>query len=89
MVVSKKLKKEENTAIVESLIRKGGTSGADTPDTENTDEFKRVQLRIPITELKQMDQLVSKRPGNLARHTWIMEAIAEKLKKDGHHPEEG
>lgn len=82
MALSKKLKKEDNIAVIESLILKGGTSGADALEAENAGGFKRVQMRIPLQELRQIDQLVSKRPGNLARHTWIMEAIADKLKRD-------
>ena len=82
MALSKKLKKEENTTTIESLILKGGTSGFEIQEPDNINDLKRVQLRISISELKQIDHLVSQRPGNLARHTWIMEAIAEKLKRD-------
>ena len=87
MALSKKLKKEENTTSIESLILKGGTSGFEIQEPENSSELKRVQLRIALSELKQIDHLVSQRPGNLARHTWIMEAIAEKLKRDNQEVE--
>lgn len=82
MVLSKKLKKDESPISLESLILKGGTSGIDKIEPENLDNVKKVQLRVPLIKLNQIDELVAKRPGNLARHTWIMEAIEEKLKRD-------
>lgn len=38
-----------------------------------------VQLRIDPQTLQEIDRNVKSRPGKLSRHTWIMEAIAEKL----------
>lgn len=82
MALSKKLKKDESTVSLEALILKGGTSGTDKIESENADKVIKVQLRVPLVKLKQIDEIVAKRPGNLARHTWIMEAIEEKLKRD-------
>lgn len=83
MVLSRKLKKEETSQVVETLIMKGGSSGNEISEIlKEEPEVKRVQLRVPDTKLEEIDKLVAERPGNLARHTWIMEAIEEKLKKD-------
>ena len=86
MALSPKLKKETHSNVIESLILKGGTSGAE--ENQNEIGLKRVQLRISVADLELIDQLVAKRPGNLARHTWIMEAIAEKINRDGQKSEQ-
>ncbi len=88
MALSRKPKKEKVSKIKEDkvteLILKGGSS----PDKvvtkqEKDDDIKFVQLRIPVDQLREIDILVKKRPGKLSRHTWIMEAIFEKIKRDG------
>ena len=88
MALSRKPKKEKASKIKEDkvteLILKGGSS----PDKVSTkqekeDDIKFVQLRIPLNQLGEIDILVKKRPGKLSRHTWIMEAIFEKIKRDG------
>lgn len=85
MAVSRKL---EDPTIkqpsLEELIMKGGSSGAkEVLSSVEEDDLKRVQLRIPQPKLDQIDKMVSRRPGKLSRHTWIMEAIEEKLERDG------
>lgn len=83
MALSRKLSKQTDTISVEDLILKGGSSGVDTEEgEESSEDLKRVQLRIPMDKLSQIDQAVGKRPGKLSRHTWIMEAIEEKLARD-------
>lgn len=84
MALSRKPKqqsKEAKDTTVEKLILKGGS--APIEDTKvKTETIKFVQLRIPQTHLNDIDFLVKKRPGKLSRHTWIMEAIAEKINRD-------
>jgi|GEM_PF-601772 hypothetical protein len=85
MALSKKIKKEDETSnfSVENLILKGGTSGGETSEINNqSQKIKRMQLRLPVHKIAEIDNLVNKRPGNLPRHTWIMEAIEEKIQKD-------
>lgn len=85
MALSRKLSKQEKETnpSVEDLIMKGGSSGtSDEKIGEDTEDLKRVQLRVPSTKLEQIDKMVRKRPGKLSRHTWIMEAIEEKLTKE-------
>jgi len=88
MALSRKPKKEKAPKIKEDkvteLILKGGSSpGKVSTKQEKEDDIKFVQLRIPVNQLGEIDNLVKKRPGKLSRHTWIMEAIFEKIKKDG------
>lgn len=84
MVVSKKIVKENTNLNIESLILRGGTSGVEIAEQVNEHlKFKRMQLRLPLDKLAQIEKQVKERPGHLSRHTWIMEAIEEKLQKDG------
>ncbi|NET38816.1 MAG: hypothetical protein F6K19_43685 [Cyanothece sp. SIO1E1] len=59
---------------------KGGSSGSQEAAAQST-PIKRVQLRVSTAVLDQIDSLVKKRAGNVSRHTWIMEAIEEKLER--------
>jgi hypothetical protein len=71
--------------VIANLINKGGTSGDDTSakvDTLEDETIKRVQLRVANSKLTEIDKVRKKRPGKLSRHTWIMEAIEEKLQRD-------
>ena len=86
MALSKKINKAHLNAnpSIENLILKGGTSGGEEDENNpQKQQIKRMQLRLPLDKLAQIDQLVRARPGNPSRHTWFMEAIEEKLQKDG------
>jgi len=89
MALSRKPKKEKPTTVKEDkvteLILKGGSSPDDIITAKKVvteDDIKFVQLRIAVSHLNNIDVLVKKRPGKLSRHTWIMEAIAEKIDRD-------
>ncbi|GAB5552864.1 MAG: hypothetical protein Sapg2KO_24550 [Saprospiraceae bacterium] len=82
MTLSPKLKvsKQVNE---DDLILKGGSSGkVNEVDIEIKQSYKRVQLRIPFEYLDRIEKLLENRAGNVSRHTWIMEAIVEKLGKE-------
>lgn len=87
MTLSTKLKSNNNIN-EEELIRKGGSSGEPTNQAAHeTDAVKRVQLRIPLNELDRIGALLNARAGNVSRHTWIIEAIVEKLGKEENESE--
>lgn len=83
MTLSPKLKSKSPVS-EEALIRKGGSSGQETlvNPTNNDQEVKRVNLRIPAKYLYCVDQSLTRRLGNVSRNTWIIEAIVEKLGKE-------
>ncbi len=84
MALSRKPKKESvSPDKVTELILKGGSSPDETTAEDGGEEeiIKLVQLRIPLNQLNNIDSFVKKRAGKLSRHTWIMEAIAEKIEK--------
>lgn len=85
MALSRKLTKEKTASpSVEELIMKGGTSGAGQQEAsvQDDDKIRMVQLRMPIGDVNLIDKARKKRPGKLSRHTWIMEAIEEKLARE-------
>ena len=38
-----------------------------------------VSLRIPVSMLKEIDRAVKARPYKIPRHSWLLEAVHEKL----------
>jgi len=65
---------------VEAVISKGGSVAKRraTPEKDITP----VVLRTPTPLLQQVDQLLEGLTIKKPRHTWILEAIAEKLERD-------
>lgn len=68
---------------IEALINKGGSvadlcdrQGSGTPKTTN------VVLRLPPEMLERVDQAVGHRALRIPRHTWLLEAILEKLNRE-------
>jgi hypothetical protein len=82
MVLSPKLENIDKTIREEDLILKGGSSGNQNEPVTNKQAVKRVQLRIPNDYLNRIGNLLDERAGNISRHTWIIEAIVEKLGKE-------
>ena len=85
MALSRKLNKAPTVKTDEeqlaALIMKGGSSGTNE-EKETKESIKRVQMRIPIEMLAQIDALTKKRPGFYSRHNWIIEAIENQLKAE-------
>lgn len=65
---------------VEALINKGGSVAAPTNGAgEAAKDKASLVLRIPSEVLERVDRAVQSRPVKIPRHTWILEAIIEKL----------
>lgn len=66
-------------AEIEALIQKGGT----VPEESSSPPRKvvPVTLRIPSTLLDRVDQHLKSQLVPLPRHTWILEAVQEKLER--------
>ena len=73
--------KEKDTALL-ALIKKGGRS-ARTLDDEDQVQEKRISLRLPEDVAERIKQAAKARPIKTPSHTWIVEAVLEKLKKEG------
>ncbi len=66
---------------IDALIHKGGSvAGSEAP--QRSERHAPVVLRIPVDVLAQVDTAVQRRPVRIPRHTWIMEAIVEKLERE-------
>jgi hypothetical protein len=66
---------------INALIHKGG-SVAGEGDHEPSEKPAPVVLRVPPDILAKVDASVKRRPVRTPRHTWIMEAIVEKLRQE-------
>ena len=81
MAISPKPKTKTSAAgvNVDALIRKGGSSAADNEKPQHAP----IVLRLPSHMLDQIDALLKARPVRIPRHTWLLEAVYEKLARDG------
>lgn len=82
MAISKKPQTTEKTVKetdINALINKGGST-AET-DSRKTGE-KPILIRIPSDALEKIDEIVASRKIKTPRHTWLLEAIFEKLGKE-------
>lgn len=79
MAISRKPNKPDvSEATINAIIEKGGSVAQD-----KTDEGKKnLQLRLEADLINQIDGNRGKRTIPPSRHTWILEAIYEKLQKE-------
>ncbi len=77
MAISRKPKKEAEVseAAIKAIIEKGGSVAQDNQDTKK----KNLQLRLDTDLINQIDQARKQKSVPPSRHTWILEAIHEKL----------
>lgn len=76
MVLSSKPKSE-----VDALIGRGGTVADEPPPVEPSVQF--VQLRLMSDLVAEIDDLIDQRRVRISRHTWLLEAITEKIDRGG------
>ena len=81
MAITKKPKSSMATPLVdvEALINKGGSA----PKREaEKDGAVAVILRVPADVLSRVDAAVKARKNRTPRHTWLLEAVHEKLQRE-------
>ncbi len=77
-----KVSAKEKDAALLALIKKGGRSARpDFLEEEKVSE-KRISLRISEDIAERIRQAAKARPIKMPRHSWIVEAILEKLDKE-------
>jgi hypothetical protein len=69
----------ENPAFQEYL-RKGGSAASAQPEAAKDVRFT---LHIPGSLCQQLDQLRRQRQLKISRHQWVLEAILEKIHREG------
>lgn len=68
---------------VEALINKGGSVATTGPAmTATSDKPVPVMLRMPADALARVDQAIKERRVRIPRHTWLLEAVIEKLERE-------
>lgn len=86
MAIARKPKKTEagSDVDVDALINKGGSVAQINKPVSDMPlpAEKQVALRIPVNILGGIDSSLKKRTVRIPRHTWILEAIAEKLERE-------
>ncbi len=86
MAIARKPKAAEShqvTAVdVDALINKGGSVARAVEIAPDGEDIVRVNVRVPSDFLQQIDDAVKRRRIKTARHTWILEALAEKLDRE-------
>jgi hypothetical protein len=70
------------TVDVDALINRGGSAAGSPPPEVATKSSTPILLRVPAEMMSQLDAALKARPVRLPRHTWILEAIHEKLIRD-------
>ncbi len=82
MAISRKPKTTEKVAKepnIAALINKGGSTAETT--IEKVEE-KPILIRVPSDVIKQIDNIVSSKRIKTPRHTWLLEAVFEKLERE-------
>lgn len=87
MAISRKPKKPVPTQAVdvEALIRKGGSVAGEAESAAAdpaTGKAASVILRLPPDVIQRVDQAVQSRRVRIPRHTWLLEAVIEKLDRE-------
>lgn len=80
MAITRKPRKQ--AVSVDALINKGGSVAQLSDKPDNGSAEKQVVLRVPAALLVRLDESLKQRLIRIPRHTWILEAISEKLEHE-------
>lgn len=81
MPITRKPKPKPNTKVnVDALISKGGSPAGS--NGRNGTEIEQVIIRLPAEALQEIDALVGQRKIKTPRHTWLLEAVHEKIERE-------
>lgn len=83
MAITGKPHRPDPAVDVDALINRGGSPGGAPPEEAPGKAASTILLRLPPELLEQVDTALKARPVKLPRHTWILEAIHEKLSREG------
>ena len=75
---------QKNEKEIEKFINQGGSSFGEDDVALEEDPIKKVQLRIFESQLKEIDNIIEKKPRRerVSRHQWIIDAIEEKKQRE-------
>jgi hypothetical protein len=67
---------------VDALIRKGGSVASEGETTDGKAKVSSVVLRLPADVAQRVNLAVKARQIKTPRHTWLLEAVMEKLERE-------
>ena len=67
---------------VDALINKGGSVARSVAEPATASKPAPVVLRLPPDVLTRIDRAVEARRVKVPRHTWLIEAVIEKLERE-------
>ncbi len=82
MAISRKPKSTEKLTAeknINALINKGGSTVEN--GKKKTGE-KPILIRVPADTIEQIDEIVTSKKIKMPRHTWLLEAVFEKLERE-------
>ncbi|SMF97860.1 hypothetical protein SAMN02949497_4872 [Methylomagnum ishizawai] len=79
MAITRKPKVKPEAVDVDALIHKGGSVAGETGRKK---EITPIILRVPSDIIERVDLAVKNRRVKTPRHTWLIEAILEKLDRE-------
>ena len=84
MSISKKpkAKKDKSESEVQALILKGGSPANSAPKNQGQRDIIPVTLRLPSELSNRIEAVLQKKAFKLPRHTWLLEAVIEKLERE-------
>jgi hypothetical protein len=85
MAITRKPKTIEKVAKekdINALINKGGSAAENINVVEKTIGEKPIIIRVPSEALGKIDKIVKSKQIKTPRHTWLLEAIFEKLERE-------
>ena len=85
MSISKKpkAKAETSEAEVQALISKGGSPASSSQGKKlGKKDIVPVTLRLPAELTRRIEMVLQKRAFKIPRHTWLLEAVIEKLERE-------
>jgi hypothetical protein len=66
---------------IDAVINRGGSSAGS--QEENEEKERIFNLRVPESLVARVDALRKRRAGKISRNTWILEAIEDRIKREG------
>lgn len=82
--ISKKptAKKDRSESEVQALIHKGGSPASSATKNKDKRDIIPVTLRLPSELSNRIEAILQRRAFKLPRHTWLLEAVIEKLERE-------
>ncbi len=89
MAVTRRVKTNDRSPLSGGGGRTARSGELEEGRSSASSEERQVSLRIPAAVLERVDAAVNTRVVRIPRHTWLLEAIVEKLDREASNPRSG